>query len=242
MRDRPARARAARRSALTLRALSQGGEVGPGVDVEQQRGGLLDAAGHPAARARSSWRRRCRDRSSGRSRPPGSTAGRWCRCRGGRARSPPRRRAGREPASSASSSSGSSAGQSPGTHRTRSKPSPRARCTPRATAADWPLSFASVTSRAPSSRASAAIARSRVTTIVRSIEGVLARASSTSPTIAGASSLRSSSTTLAPEALLGPGEALDGQDRGGAHLGADDSARPGRPGPRPTSRAASGRR
>src|SRR5271170_6566011 len=96
-------------------------------------------------------------------------------------------------------------------HSTRSKPSRWARWTPRVTAADWPVSVASRTISAPCAAVLVATRSSPVTTIVRSIEGVCDSASSTSATIARASSKRSSSATLAPSRCLARAKRLTGR-------------------------------
>ena len=124
-------------------------EVGVGVDVEQQRRRALHAQPAPLASTRERWRSKLPARSRGRSRRGVRAAGRWCRCRDGRGRSPPRGPARRLAPSSSCSSEGDSAGQSPGTHRTRSKPARRACSTPSEAAADWPSSRWSSTTISP---------------------------------------------------------------------------------------------
>ena len=156
--------------------------------------GALHAAGDAGGERQARWRSQLSGAEArARSRRAAPAAGRWCRCRGGRARSPraaARRAAGRArvPPSSASSSPGSSAGQSPGTHSTRCIPSANARRTPSAAAARLAaLGGVLDDDRPVFARASAAIASSHVTTIVRSIDAVWASASITSATIACAS-------------------------------------------------------
>ena len=139
-------------------ALAQRGEVGAGVDVEQQRGGPLDAGRRRPRRARArGGARSCPGRSSGRSRraelssrplvPVPWRSGTITTSRAAFARGE---------RSSASSSAGSSAGQSPGTQSTRSMPSASARRRRARRRRDWPSSAASSTTIAPCARRGAA--------------------------------------------------------------------------------------
>ena len=110
--------------------LGERGEVVGGVEVERQRrDALRPSPRSPARSARSRWRSQAAARRRpGRSRRRAPSAGRWCRCRGGRGR--PRRVPGVSRSSAASSSAGSSSGQSPGSRATRSAPCARARTIP----------------------------------------------------------------------------------------------------------------
>ena len=126
--------------------------------------------------------------------------------------------------SSASSSAGSSVGQSPGMHSTRSNPSSSARRDAEADRGALAVLGGVVDHDRAAARApSSATEGSPVTTIVRSIAAVSRergehvadhRPRELQPQRIG---------DARAEALLGLGEALDGQDRGGAHLPADDS-------------------
>ena len=154
-----------------------------GVEVEAERGQLLDPEGdaRPRGRGRRGGRS-CPRRRRGRSRRAGSAPGRWCRSRGGRGRC--RRSARAAPVSSRSSSRGSSSGQSPGRRTTQVAPSASARAIPASAASTWPPSSGSGTTSAPASAASSCATGSPLTTIVRSIVRASPIASSTSPTIA----------------------------------------------------------
>ena len=164
----------------------EGDDVGRRVEVEGERGELLDRERDPRLPGGDDVAFAAALAEGGADRVRGARArGRWCRCRVGRGR---RRRSARAPPSAGCRArAGRASGNRRAGGRRRPAPSSRARAIPSRAASEWPSSVGSGITSAPAASASVIAAGSPLTTIVRSTVLAAAIASSTSSSIAAIS-------------------------------------------------------